>query len=343
MPEPTNQVAVTLTRDDGERLGAIAGLLEHAPRSVDDDGRHARYLRNLSRAALTEPQQEEGDCERCKNTGHDWEPGPTGEPISTGPCPDCFHREPKVLVALPDAEPQWMTGEEVAALIRTIALANARLATEQQEEDGGAAVPDEVVLVAGRTEEECDGSAGEEVQRSITAEYDPSCKLVQFVKHGEEVFGTLEPIHEHEWAEFARRLATQQEVDGVGEAVAKEIEALEDYNRSMIGAAASSEHGSGYNTGRADGARMGILALQRIAALAATPLPALSEQGEPWLLKAVGALIRIQTHGALSENERLMVETARAGLTDVPKPIRKQAADELFAEFDEASEQGEAG
>ncbi len=28
-------------------------------------------------------------CERCKGTGHNWEPGPTGEPISTGPCPDC--------------------------------------------------------------------------------------------------------------------------------------------------------------------------------------------------------------------------------------------------------------
>lgn len=98
------------------------------------------WLKDAKMATTPEPQQEEGDCERCKNTGHDWEPGPTGEPISTGPCPDCFHREPKVRVALPDAEPQWMTGEEVAALIRTIALANARLATQQQEEDGEAAV-----------------------------------------------------------------------------------------------------------------------------------------------------------------------------------------------------------
>lgn len=29
------------------------------------------------------------ECEHCKGTGHDWEPGPTGEPISLGPCPDC--------------------------------------------------------------------------------------------------------------------------------------------------------------------------------------------------------------------------------------------------------------
>lgn len=28
-------------------------------------------------------------CEHCLGSGHEWEPGPTGEPISLGPCPHC--------------------------------------------------------------------------------------------------------------------------------------------------------------------------------------------------------------------------------------------------------------
>lgn len=53
----------------------------------------------------------------------------------------------------------------------------------------------EVVLVAG---------AGD--QRSIVANYDPSCKLVQFVQYGEEVFGTLEPVEPEEWQQIVDRL-----------------------------------------------------------------------------------------------------------------------------------------
>lgn len=45
----------------------------------------AETLRDF--AALLNPKE---PCERCKGTRHDWEPGPTGEPISIGPCPDCF-------------------------------------------------------------------------------------------------------------------------------------------------------------------------------------------------------------------------------------------------------------
>lgn len=43
--------------------------------------------------------------------------------------------------------------------------------------------------------------------RSIEMEYDPEAKLVQFVKWGEEVFGTLEPIEPDEWAIIAAAFA----------------------------------------------------------------------------------------------------------------------------------------
>lgn len=56
MPEKT----ITVTQDDADRLGGIAGELENLPREIrrhlDQDGRDARYLRLLekrSRAALT--------------------------------------------------------------------------------------------------------------------------------------------------------------------------------------------------------------------------------------------------------------------------------------------------
>jgi hypothetical protein len=42
---------------------------------------------------------------------------------------------------------------------------------------------------------------------SIEMEYDPEAKLVQFVKWGEEVFGTLEPITPDEWAIIADAFA----------------------------------------------------------------------------------------------------------------------------------------
>lgn len=66
------------------------------------------------------------------------------------------------------------------------------------DSEGGEDV-DEVTLVA----------AGDE-RRSITAEYDPSCRLVQFVQYGEEVFGTLEPIEPAEWAEIVARICPPQ-------------------------------------------------------------------------------------------------------------------------------------
>lgn len=42
----------SLDRDDGERLGGIASIIESGPRSLDVDGRHIRYLRGLARQAL---------------------------------------------------------------------------------------------------------------------------------------------------------------------------------------------------------------------------------------------------------------------------------------------------
>lgn len=63
----------------------------------------------------------------------------------------------------------------------------------------------EVVLVAESGDPET-SEAGEGWQRSITAEYDPSCKLVQFVQCGEEVFGTLEPVEPEEWQQIVDRL-----------------------------------------------------------------------------------------------------------------------------------------
>src|SRR5205814_1824712 len=82
-----------------------------------------------------------------------------------------------------------------------------------------------VVLVAERGDVEDD----ESYQREVTAEYDPSCKLIQFVKYGEEVFGTLEPIEPQEWQEIVDRLgraapfmqrvlALVQEVDRIANA-----------------------------------------------------------------------------------------------------------------------------
>jgi hypothetical protein len=53
----------------------------------------------------------------------------------------------------------------------------------------------EITLVKGDGEE----------RRSITAEYDAENRLVQFVKWGEEVFGTLEPVEPEEWAEIVVR------------------------------------------------------------------------------------------------------------------------------------------
>lgn len=46
------QQRARLTRDDGQRLGAIASKIERAARSMDPDGRDIRYLRRLSAAAL---------------------------------------------------------------------------------------------------------------------------------------------------------------------------------------------------------------------------------------------------------------------------------------------------
>lgn len=60
---------------------------------------------------------------------------------------------------------------------------------------------EEATLVARQRDGE-----GETTQRPITAEYDPSCKLIQFVQYGEEVFGTLEPIEPEEWQEIVDRL-----------------------------------------------------------------------------------------------------------------------------------------
>lgn len=58
-------------------------------------------------------------------------------------------------------------------------------------------VEGEIVLVARDNDAE---------QRPITATFDPSCKLVQFIEYGEEVFGTLEPVTEREWVEIVGRL-----------------------------------------------------------------------------------------------------------------------------------------
>ena len=44
-----------------------------------------------SKTELSEPESElEGAaCRHCFGSGHDWEPGPTGEAVSLGPCPVC--------------------------------------------------------------------------------------------------------------------------------------------------------------------------------------------------------------------------------------------------------------
>lgn len=59
----------------------------------------------------------------------------------------------------------------------------------------------DVLLVAERGDPD-----GADFQRQITANYDPSCKLVQFVEYGEEVFGTLEPVTPAEWQQIVDRL-----------------------------------------------------------------------------------------------------------------------------------------
>lgn len=52
-------------------------------------------------------------------------------------------------------------------------------------------------------------------KRKIEAEYDSENKLIQFVKWGEEVFGTLEPVEPEEWREIVRRLMLGSAIDGV--------------------------------------------------------------------------------------------------------------------------------
>lgn len=55
---------------------------------------------------------------------------------------------------------------------------------------------------------------GDGDRRSIQAEYDAENKLVQFVKWGEEVFGTLEPVEPEEWRQIVRRLHLGSVIDG---------------------------------------------------------------------------------------------------------------------------------
>lgn len=90
--------------------------------------------------------------------------------------------------------------DQAAVLVAANVLRAAAATPAAADEDEAPPPPmeGEVLLVARDDDAE---------QRPITAVYDPSCKLVQFIQYGEEVFGTLEPVTEYEWAEMAMRLS----------------------------------------------------------------------------------------------------------------------------------------
>jgi hypothetical protein len=59
-------------------------------RELDAASEAVNWLRSFLRDLAERPASgERSACTRCRGTGHDWEPGPTGEAVSTGPCPDC--------------------------------------------------------------------------------------------------------------------------------------------------------------------------------------------------------------------------------------------------------------
>lgn len=65
-------------------------------------------------------------------------------------------------------------------------------------EEAADAVKDEIVLIEGTDPE------AEDWQRQISIEYDPSCKLVQVVQCGEEVFDTIHSIEPEEWEKIVQ-------------------------------------------------------------------------------------------------------------------------------------------
>lgn len=102
-----------LDRDDGERLGAIASKMESAPRALDPDGRDIRYLRILSKRALSPEAAEEAILAELRRRapeeirdalakgypssedGSNWPAcGTCGDPIGTNAtCSECVLRE----------------------------------------------------------------------------------------------------------------------------------------------------------------------------------------------------------------------------------------------------------
>jgi hypothetical protein len=78
----------------------------------------AELITDAVRAALAAPLE---GCERCRGSGHDWELGPTGEPISLGPCPDCYSTAPASDTSLEERDVGL--SEALRDLISTVAEA----------------------------------------------------------------------------------------------------------------------------------------------------------------------------------------------------------------------------
>lgn len=123
MPDET----ITVTLDDADRLGGIAGELEHLPaeirRHLDQDGRDARYLRLLEkriRAALAtptqpdhpvvpeddEPNQADSSQEAQREDEEDREQPAVPEHGGRTKCPICREREEDAHDAAPTKEGQ---------------------------------------------------------------------------------------------------------------------------------------------------------------------------------------------------------------------------------------------
>jgi hypothetical protein len=67
----------------------------------------------------------------------------------------------------------------------------------------------------------------------------------------------------------------------------------------------------------------------------AVPVP--QEGSEDWQRGVVAALIDIQCHGALTENERHMIDVARSALAAVPESLKGEIVAEQYAELEAAA------
>jgi hypothetical protein len=95
--DPTPDRVAEQARVHREILQQIASMptVQRNPDGVDQA---AATMQLLAREALDWPasaadrvaeDESRADCDACKGTGHEAEPGPTGEPVSTGPCREC--------------------------------------------------------------------------------------------------------------------------------------------------------------------------------------------------------------------------------------------------------------